>query len=128
MVTKNPFDPKIFLSVVGTGKTVSKYQKGQVIFAQGDVADSIYYLQRGRVKVVVSSEQGKEAVVGLLEAGQFFGEGCMNGHQLRTATTTTMEACLITAIKKSAMLAVIENEPRFSALFMKHLLHRNRRV
>ena len=127
-MTKNPFDPKIFLSVVGTGKTVSKYQKGQVIFAQGDVADSIYYLQRGRVKVVVLSEQGKEAVLGLLEAGQFFGEGCMSGHRLRIATTTTMEPCLITAIKKSTMLAVIEKEPKFSALFMKHLLNRKSRV
>src|SRR5436190_1622414 len=128
MVAKKPFDPKIFLSVVGTGKTVSKYQKGQVIFAQGDVADSIYYLQRGRVKVVVLSEQGKEAVVGLLEAGQFFGEGCMSGHRLRIATTTTMEPCLTTAIKKSTMLAVIEKEPKFSALFMKHLLSRKSRV
>ena len=87
---KSPFDPKIFLSVVGKGKTVSEYRKDQVIFAQGDVADSIYYLQRGRVKVVVLSEQGKEAVVGLIEAGQFFGEGCMNGQELRIATTTTM--------------------------------------
>ncbi len=125
---KSPFDPKIFLSVVGTGKTVSKYRKGEVIFAQGEMADSIYYLQRGRVKVVVLSEQGKEAVVGLIEAGQFFGEGCMNGHRLRIATTTTMEPCLITAISKSAMLAVLEKEPKFSALFMQHLLTRNSRV
>ena len=125
---KKPFDPKIFLSRVGTGKTVSKYSKDQVIFGQGDVADTIYYLQRGRVKVVVLSEQGKEAVVGLLEAGQFFGEGCMNGHRLRIATTTAMEACLITEIRKSAMLEVLENEPKFSALFMKHLLTRNSRV
>src|SRR5438477_13063843 len=100
MVAKKPFDPEIFLSVVGKGKTVSEYRKGQVIFAQGDVADSIYYLQRGRVKVVVLSEQGKEAVVGLIEAGLFFGEGCRNVHGLRIATTTAMEACLITAIKK----------------------------
>src|SRR3954466_3197860 len=117
MLAKNPFDPQIFLSIVGEGKTVAKYRKGQVIFAQGEVADTIYYLQKGRIKVVVLSEQGKEAVVGLLEAGQFFGEGCMNGHKLRIATTTTMEACLITAIKKSAMLAAIENKPKFSALF-----------
>ena len=128
MVAKKPFDPQLFLSVVGTGKTVSKYRKGEVIFAQGDVADSIYYLQKGRVKVVVLSEQGKEAVVGLIEAGQFFGEGCMNGQELRIATTMAMEACLITAIKKSAMLAAIEKEPKFSALFMRHLLTRNSRV
>ena len=127
-MAKNAFDPQIFLSKVGTGKTVSKYRKGEVIFAQGEVADTIYYLQKGRIKVVVLSEQGKEAVVGLLEAGPFFGEGCMNGHKLRIATTTTMEACLITAINKSAMLAAIEKEPKFSALFMKHLLTRNSRI
>ena len=127
-MAKDPFDPQIFLSIVGRGKTVSKYRKDQVIFAQGEVADTIYYLQKGRIKVVVLSEQGKEAVVGLLEAGQFFGEGCMNGHKSRITTTTTMEPCLITAIKKSAMLAAIEKEPKFSALFMKHLLTRNSRV
>jgi CRP/FNR family cyclic AMP-dependent transcriptional regulator len=70
MVAKNSFDPRIFLSIVGEGKTFAKYRKGQVIFAQGEVADTIYYLQKGRIKVVVLSEQGKEAVVGLLEAGQ----------------------------------------------------------
>src|SRR5205823_14257732 len=121
MVAKKPFDPEIFLSVVGKGKTVSEYRKDQVIFAQGDVADSIYYLQKGRVKVVVLSEQGKEAVVGLVEAGQFFGEGCMNGHQLRIATTRAMVACLITEINKSALLAAVEKVPKFYELFMKKL-------
>jgi CRP/FNR family cyclic AMP-dependent transcriptional regulator len=125
---KESFDPQVFLAIVGTGKTVSKYRKGQIVFTQGDVADTIYYLQKGKIKVVVMSEQGKEAVVGLLEVGQFFGEGCMNGHQLRIATTTAMEACVITAITKSAMLEIIDKEPKFSALFMKHLLTRNSRV
>ncbi|MEA2942447.1 MAG: hypothetical protein QOD09_2976 [Bradyrhizobium sp.] len=122
------FDPQVFLAIVGAGKTVSKYRKGQIVFAQGDVADTIYYLQKGKIKVVVLSEQGKEAVIGLVEAGQFFGEGCMNGHQIRIATTTAMEACLITAITKSAMLETIEKQPKFSALFMKHLLTRTSRV
>ena len=122
------FDPQVFLAIVGAGKTVSEYRKGQIVFAQGDVADTIYYLQKGKIKVVVLSEQGKEAVIGLLEAGQFFGEGCMNGHQIRIATTTAMEACLITAITKSAMLETIEKEPKFSALFMQHLLTRTSRV
>jgi CRP/FNR family cyclic AMP-dependent transcriptional regulator len=122
------FDPQVFLAIVGTGKTVSKYRKGQIVFAQGAVADTVYYLQKGKIKVVVMSEQGKEAVVGLLEAGQFFGEGCMNGHHLRIATTTAMEACLITAITKSAMLETIEKEPKFSALFIQHLLTRTSRV
>src|SRR5207248_9610509 len=98
MVTKKPFDPEIFLSVVGKGKTVSEYRKDQVIFAQGDVADSIYYLQRGRVKVVVLSEQGKEAVVGLIEAGQFFCEDGMICQRLRIVTMTTLEVSLINAI------------------------------
>jgi CRP/FNR family transcriptional regulator, cyclic AMP receptor protein len=126
--TEEPFDAQVFLAVVGTGKSVAKYRKNQVIFSQGQAADTIYYLQKGKVKVVVISEQGKEAVVGLIEAGQFFGEGCMNGHQIRIATTTTMEPCLITAITKQAMLAALNREPTFSSLFMKHLLSRNSRV
>src|SRR4051795_343955 len=113
MVGKTPFDPKMFLSIVGTGKTVSKYRKGQVVFAQGEVADTIYYLQKGRIKVVVLSEQGKEAVVGLLEAGQFFGEGCMNGHKSRIATTTTLEPCLITAIKNLRCLRRLKRSQSF---------------
>lgn len=123
-----PFDPKLFLAKVGTGKTVSNYAKDQVIFTQGDPAETIYYLQKGKIKIVVASEQGKEAVVGLLDAGQFFGEGCMNGHRLRMATATAMEPCVITAITKSAMLAVLDAEPKFSKMFMKHLLSRNARV
>ena len=73
------FDPKEFLARVGEGKTIAAYHKDDIVFAQGDVADTVFYLQKGRLKVVVVSEQGKEAVVGILEPGQFFGEGCMNG-------------------------------------------------
>src|ERR1700709_1848712 len=122
------FDPKEFLAKVGEGKTIVAYTKDEVVFAQGDVADAIYYIQKGRLKVVVISEQGKEAVVGMLEPGQFFGEGCMNGHSLRIATTTAMESSLVTAITKTAMLAVLHNEPKFSELFMAHLLTRNSRI
>lgn len=125
---KSAFDPQVFLGIMGTGKTISKYRKSQVVFAQGDTADTIYYLQTGKVKVVVISEQGKEAVVGLIEAGQFFGEGCMNGHRVRISTTTAMEPCLITAIAKTAMLSALESEPKFSHLFMQHLLIRNSRI
>src|SRR4051812_49813778 len=102
MVAKNPFDPQIFLSIVGTGKTVSEYRKGQVIFAQGDVADSIYYLQKGRVKVVVLSEQGKEAVVGLIEAGPIFWGKCIKRHHLRHAPNTAEGGCLFTSKKKNS--------------------------
>lgn len=122
------FDPKAFLAKVGEGKTIVEYAKDQVVFAQGDAADTIYYIQQGRLKVVVLSEQGKEAVVGMLEPGQFFGEGCMNGHALRIATTTALEACLITAIAKPAMLAALQSEPIFSEMFMAYLLTRNSRI
>jgi CRP/FNR family cyclic AMP-dependent transcriptional regulator len=122
------FDPKEFLAKVGEGKTIVAYTKDEVVFAQGDVADAIYYIQKGRLKVVVISEQGKEAVVGMLEPGQFFGEGCMNGHSVRIATTTAMESSLVTAITKTAMLAALHSEPKFSELFMAHLLTRNSRI
>jgi CRP/FNR family transcriptional regulator, cyclic AMP receptor protein len=123
-----PFDPKVFLAKVGEGKTILEYRKDQIVFAQGDVADTVFYIQKGRVKVVVISEQGKEAVVGILEPGQFFGEGCMNGHSLRISTTTALEECLVTAITKAAMLAMLHSEPKFSELFMAYLLTRNSRI
>jgi CRP/FNR family cyclic AMP-dependent transcriptional regulator len=126
--SKDSFDPLKFLAKVGTGKTISKYRTNQVIFAQGEVANTIFYVQKGRVKVVVLSDQGKEAVVGILEAGQFFGEGCLNGHALRIATTTALEESLITAIAKPAMIAVLHDEPKFSELFVAYLLTRNSRV
>ena len=125
---KNSFDPLAFLAKVGTGKTISVYRKDQIIFSQGEVADTIFYIQKGGVKVVVLSDQGKEAVVGILEPGLFFGEGCMNGHSLRIATSTATEESLITSISKSAMVAVLHDEPKFSELFVAYLLTRNSRV
>ena len=126
--TNDSFDPLAFLAKVGTGKTISVYQKGQVIFAQGEVADTVFYIQKGSVKVVVLSDQGKEAVVGILEPGQFFGEGCMNGHARRISTSTALEESLITAITKPAMNAVLHGEPKFSELFVAYLLTRNGRI
>ena len=126
--SRESFDPQKFLARVGTGKTISTFRTNQVIFAQGEVANTIFYIQKGRVKVVVVSDQGKEAVVGILEARQFFGEGCLNGHELRIATTTALEECLITAITKPAMIAVLHDEPKFSELFVAYLLTRNSRV
>ena len=122
------FDPKAFLAIVGAGKTILEFRKDQVVFAQGDAADTVFYIQKGRVKVVVISEQGKEAVVGILGLGQFFGEGCMNGHSVRIATTTAMEDCLVTAITKTAMLAALHDQPKFSEMFMAYLLTRNSRI
>ena len=117
-----------YLAKVGTGKAILEFQKDQHVFRQGDVADTVFYIQKGRVKLTVLSEQGKEAVVAILEPGQFFGEGCMNGHRLRISTTTAMEDCVITAITKSAMIAAIHDQPKFSELFMAYLLTRNSRI
>jgi CRP/FNR family cyclic AMP-dependent transcriptional regulator len=122
------FDPKKFLAKVGDGKTIAEYQKDQVVFAQGDAAETVFYLQKGRVKITVVSEQGKEAVLGILEAGLFFGEGCLNGHPLRLTTATAAGECLITRITKAAMIATMHDEPEFSELFMAYLLKRNSRI
>jgi CRP/FNR family transcriptional regulator, cyclic AMP receptor protein len=97
---KRQFDPQAFLAKVGTGKTISKYRKGRIIYAQGGEADRIFYVQSGSVKVTVVSEQGKEAVVGILSAAQFFGEGCLNGQLVRIGTARALEECLITSITR----------------------------
>src|ERR1700681_3620158 len=122
------FDAKVFLAKVGAGKQVLEFHKNQHVFEQGDVADAVFYIQKGRVKLSVLSEQGKEAVVAILEPGQFFGEGCLNGQRLRIATTTAMEQCVITAITRDAMIALLHDEPNFSELFMAYLLTRNSRI
>jgi CRP-like cAMP-binding protein len=125
---KATFDPKNFLAKVGEGKTISKYRKDQVVFSQGEFADAVFYIQQGQVKLTVVSEQGKEAVVALLGPDQFFGEGCLNGHPLRIATTRTVDECVITRIEKATMIATIHDEPDFAELFMSYLLNRNSRI
>ena len=125
---KASFDPKDFLANVGEGKTISKYRKDQIVFSQGQVADAVFYIQQGKVKLTVVSEQGKEAVVAVLGPGQFFGEGCLNGHPLRIATTRAIDECVITRLEKATMIATIHNEPEFSELFMAYLLTRNSRI
>jgi CRP/FNR family transcriptional regulator, cyclic AMP receptor protein len=125
---KTSFDPKTFLAKVGEGKTISRYRKGQVVFSQGQVADAVFYIQQGKVKLTVVSEQGKEAVVAILGPGQFFGEGCLNGHPLRIATTRAIDECVLTRLEKATMIATIHSEPEFSELFMAYLLTRNSRI
>jgi len=125
---KDKFDAQASLAKVGVGKTIVEFEKGQNIFEQGDVADTVYYLQQGKIKLTVLSDQGKEAVVGILEPGQFFGEGCLNGHKLRISTTTAMEHCVVTAITRAAMIATLHDQPAFSELFMAYLLTRNSRI
>jgi CRP/FNR family transcriptional regulator, cyclic AMP receptor protein len=122
------FDPKAFLASVSEGKTISKYRKNQIVYTQGEAADAVFYVQQGKVKLTVVSEQGKEAVVAILGSGQFFGEGCLNGHPLRIATTRAVDECVITRLEKAIMVATIHDEPEFSELFMSYLLTRNSRI
>src|SRR5216683_8232377 len=127
-VLEKGLDPRAFLARAGTGKTIERYAKNQKIFSQGEVADTVFFIQEGKVKLTVLSELGKEAVVGIFAEGQFFGEGCLSGTELRTATSHAMEECLITSITKKAMLAALESEPEFSAFFIAYLLSRNSRI
>ena len=122
------FDPKSFLAKVGEGRNIGTYPKDKVIFSQGEVADAVFYIQQGRVKVTVVSEQGKEAVVALLEADNFFGEGCLAGQSQRLSTVATMADCVIVRLEKAAIVRVIREEPAFSEMFIAHLLGRSIRV
>ena len=115
---KQSFDPKGFLARADKGRTLSDYLKNCKVFLQGDQADAIFYIQKGKIKLTVVSERGKEAVVGILEPSHFFGEGCLNGHPLRVTTATAIDQSLITRITKAAMIATLHDEPEFSELFM----------
>jgi CRP/FNR family transcriptional regulator, cyclic AMP receptor protein len=108
---KAPFDPQKFLANVGEGKIVSTYRQDQIVFSQGSVADAVFYIQQGNIKLTVVSEQGKEAVVAILGPGHFFGEGCLNGHPLRIATARAADESVITRLEKATMIATVHNEP-----------------
>jgi CRP/FNR family cyclic AMP-dependent transcriptional regulator len=122
------FDPEAFLAKVGKGRTVADYKKNQGVFSQGDQADAIFYIQKGKVKLTVVSKQGKEAVVAILGADDFFGEGCLAGQPLRMATAAAMSECSIMRLEKSGVIRLIHNEPAFSELFLRYLLSRNIRI
>jgi CRP/FNR family transcriptional regulator, cyclic AMP receptor protein len=125
---KVAFNVKTFLGNVEEGRTVASYRKNQKIFSQGEQADSVFYIREGKVKVFVTSEQGKEAVVALHGSGDFFGEGCLTGQPLRLATTVAMTECVIMRIEKAAIVRVLHDEPMFSEMFMAYILARNARV
>jgi CRP-like cAMP-binding protein len=122
------FNPKTFLAKVGEGRNISKYRKSELVFSQGDPADKVFYIQKGKVKVTVVSEQGKEAVVAILGPNEFFGEGCLAGQTQRLSTAATMDASVIVGLEKSAIMRVIHEEPAFSEMFIAHLLGRTIRV
>ena len=123
-----PFKVDVFLSTIDGERSVSEYRKNQKVVSQGDVADAVYYVQEGQVKVCVISEQGKEAVVALHGQGDFFGEGCLTGQPLRLATVAAMTDSVIMRIDKAAVVRVLKEEPKFSEMFLSYILARNARV
>jgi CRP/FNR family transcriptional regulator, cyclic AMP receptor protein len=126
--TRDAFDPRDFLSRLGHGTAIEKYTKNQKIFSQGEIADRVCFIQKGKVKITVLSEHGKEAAVGIFSEGQFFGEACLEGAEVRAFTSQAMEDCLITLITKPAMLAALKAESKFSAFFINYLLSRISRI
>jgi CRP/FNR family transcriptional regulator, cyclic AMP receptor protein len=124
---KLPFDAQSFLSKMNGG-TQSDYQEGEVVYRQGDPANSVFYIQTGKAKVIVLSELGKEAVVAVVGPGDFFGEGCLARQIRRLATVVALTNCTVMQIPKAEIIAVIRKEPAFAELFISHLLARNSRI
>jgi CRP/FNR family cyclic AMP-dependent transcriptional regulator len=118
----------VFLNTVEGGRSVSNYRKNQKVFAQGDAADSVFYIQDGQIKLSVISELGKEAVVALHGKEDFFGEGCLSGQSLRLASAVAMTDCVIMRFDKTAIVRVLHEEPKFSEMFLSYILARNARV
>jgi CRP/FNR family transcriptional regulator, cyclic AMP receptor protein len=125
---KRPFNVETFLATVGGGRSLSNYRKNQTVFSQGDPADSVFYIQEGRVKVCVVSQRGKEAVVAVHGKEEFFGEGCLSGQPRRLATVAAMTECVIMRLDKASIVRALHDEPQFSEMFMAYLLARNARV
>jgi CRP/FNR family transcriptional regulator, cyclic AMP receptor protein len=125
---KPAFDPHAFLVKVAGGKTVSTYGKSQIVFSQGAPADAVFYIQQGKIKITVVSEHGKEAVVALLDAGDFCGEGCLAGQPLRISTASAMTECVVTRLEKAAIIRTLHDEPAFSEMFLSYVLSRIIRV
>lgn len=116
------------MATVDGGRTLKNYAKDEVIFSQGEPADAVFYIQKGKVKLIVASKQGKQAVVAILGTGAFFGEGCLNGQSLRLATALALTESEVMRVQKTEMVRVLHAEPSFSEMFMAHLLTRNNRV
>jgi CRP/FNR family cyclic AMP-dependent transcriptional regulator len=119
------FDPQAFLSIIGGGRKIVPFAKKQVIFSQGDSSDSVFYIQHGKVKLTVVSENGKEATIGILNEGAFFGEGCLTGQSVRLGSATALTDCSVMRIEKKSMVEVLHREHAFSDLFVAYLLTRN---
>jgi len=125
---KSLFDPKSFLTKVAEGRTIAEYSKDQMVFSQGDPADAVFYIQKGRVKLTVVSNTGKEAVIAILDTGDFLGEGCLVAQPIRMATATAISNGSIVRLEKAAMIRMLHDEPAFSEMFVSYLLSRNMRI
>ena len=123
--TRRTFDPKTFLSTINGGRKIVAFVNKQAIFAQGDPSDAVFYIKKGKVRLSVVSERGKEATIAILNPGDFFGEGCLTGQPLRLCTATAMTDCSAMRIEKKSMMEVLHREHAFSDMFVKYLLTRN---
>jgi CRP/FNR family transcriptional regulator, cyclic AMP receptor protein len=122
------FDVDLFLTTAGPGHSITSYKGGDTVFSQGDRADDVFYVRDGKIKITIVSQRGKEAVIAIVPAGEFFGELALNGQRIRPATAVAMEDCKIVRMSRSLMLATLREEPAFSKFFIEHLLLRNRRI
>jgi CRP-like cAMP-binding protein len=122
------FDPAVFLATTGLGRDISTHSKKEVIFAQGQEADAVFYIKKGKVKVAVVSKDGKEAIVALLGPDEFVGEGCLIGQPKRLATASAMTECETMRVAKTEIQRLLHEEPAFSQMFVSHILTRNARI
>jgi len=126
--SKPLFDPKLFLAKVGEGRTIAEYSKDQMVFSQGDPANAVFYIQKGKIKVTVVSNNGKEAVIAILDSGDFLGEGCLAAQTLRMATATAISDCALVRLEKAAMIRVLHEEPAFSEMFLSYVCRWRRKT
>jgi CRP/FNR family cyclic AMP-dependent transcriptional regulator len=122
------FNAQAFLDTVGVGRFIGKYKAGEAVFLQGDPADAVFYIQKGKVQITIISKQGKEGVIAVLGAGEFFGEGCLAGQPMHIATASVTAEAAIVKIEKQTMIRVMREEPTLAQIFMTFLLTRNIQV
>jgi CRP-like cAMP-binding protein len=125
---KSPLDPEAIIAKLNGGRSEAKYQKDQTVFSQGDPADGVYYVQSGKLKVLVVSKTGKEAVVAILPPGSFCGEECLTGHKLRLTTVKALTQCGLIRLAKASIVRALHDDQQFSELFTWYLMQRNIRV
>jgi CRP-like cAMP-binding protein len=126
--TRRRFDPAVFFTIAAKGRSLSKYRKSEIIFSQGEAADAVFYIKKGKVKVTVVSKQGKEAVVAILGTNEFVGEGCLIGQPKRLATASALSECVTMRVDKTEIQRLLRDEPTFSQMFVSHVLARTARV